>query len=258
MSNLLKVFHVQVDDTEKRVIDANQLFTEKIEQEEARMQNEADGLFDDTEEYLGTEEIDPALLDMDASIDDLEMGGLPEGQEGEEFRPEIPAHRAPNVTAQAAKQAEETRSLSNMIKRAFVKVEGTEKLMIDSNGLINDKMEEFSVADSSPEFVQFDAEGSGEFTEGLMADKVEMLVGEGQGEGEGAEALSPSNVLKNGPSPDVEQLLAQAREEAQGIIDEAEARAAGIVSEAEQNAAATLENAKNEGFSAGHDEGYQA
>ena len=148
--------------------------------------------------------------------------------------------------------------MSNMIKRAFVKVEGTEKLMIDSNGLINDKMEEFSVADSSPEFVQFDAEGSEEFTEGLMADKVEMLVGEGQGEGEGAEALSPSNVLKNGPSPDVEQLLAQAREEAQGIIDEAEARAAGIVSEAEQNAAATLENAKNEGFSAGHDEGYQA
>ena len=118
-----------------------------------------------------------------------------------------------------------------MIKRAFVKVEGTEKLMIDSNGLINDKMEEFSVADSSPEFVQFDAEGSEEFTEGLMADKVEMLVGEGQGEGEGAEALSPSNVLKNGPSPDVEQLLAQAREEAQDIIDEAEARAAGIVSE---------------------------
>jgi flagellar assembly protein FliH len=119
-------------------------------------------------------------------------------------------------------------------------------------------MEEFSVTGPVPEFVQFDAEGSDEFTEGLMADKVEMLVGEGQGEGEGAEALSPSNVLRNEPSPDMEQLLAQAREEAQSIIDEAESRAAGIVSEAEQNAAATLENAKNQGYSAGHDEGYQA
>ena len=148
--------------------------------------------------------------------------------------------------------------MSNMIKRAFVKVEGTEKLMIDSNSLINDQMEEFSVTGAGPEFVQFDAEGSDEFTEGLMADKVEMLVGEGQGEGEGAEALSPSNVLRNEPSPDMEQLLAQAREEAQSIIDEAESRAAGIVSEAEQNAAATLENAKNQGYSAGHDEGYQA
>ena len=148
--------------------------------------------------------------------------------------------------------------MSNMIKRAFVKVEGTEKLMIDSNSLINDKMEEFSVTGAGPEFVQFDAEGSDEFTEGPMADKVEMLVGEGQGEGEGAEALSPSNVLRNEPSPDMEQLLAQAREEAQSIIDEAESRAAGIVSEAEQNAAATLENAKNQGYSAGHDEGYQA
>ncbi len=107
MSNLLKVFHVQVDDTKKRVIDANQLFTEKIEQEEARMQNEADGLFDDTEEYLGPEEIDPALLDMDASVGDLEMEGMPEGQEGEEFQPQIPVKRAPSVTAQASRQAEE-------------------------------------------------------------------------------------------------------------------------------------------------------
>ncbi len=104
MSNLLKVFRVQVDDSEKRVIDANQLFTEKIEKEEARMQSTADGLFDDTEDYLG-EEIDPALMDMDSSIDQMEMEGLPEGATPE--NPPRSRGGGASAVAQANRQAEE-------------------------------------------------------------------------------------------------------------------------------------------------------
>ena len=71
-----------------------------------------------------------------------------------------------------------------MIKRAFVKVEGTEKLMIDSNSLVSDKMEE--IISSVPEEAESLPEGFDEFTEGLMADKVEMLTSDDQGEGEGS------------------------------------------------------------------------
>ena len=152
--------------------------------------------------------------------------------------------------------------MSNMIKRAFVKVEGSEKLMIDSNGLVLDKMEEI-VSTSPPAANGNDAGGFDEFTEGIVADRVEMLVGE-QEEGVEADAEAPSNVLKNEeppqppPSEISEEILSAARAEAEGIVAEANEQAQAILSDAEQNAAATLENAKNEGYSAGHDEGYNA
>lgn len=158
--------------------------------------------------------------------------------------------------------------MSNMIKRSLVKVEGMEKLMIDSNGLISNKMEEMANAVFQPvDFASEGQEGFDEFTEGLVADKVEMLVGD-QVEGEEADAEAPSNVIKNGenaepqPSPQAaqmaEELVASARAEAEGIVAEANEQAQAIISDAEQNAAAVLENARTEGFSAGHDEGYQS
>ena len=153
--------------------------------------------------------------------------------------------------------------MSNMIKRAFVKVEGSEKLMIDSNRLVLDKMEEIA---STPPPAEYGNEAAGfdEFTEGIVADRVEMLVGE-QEEGEEADAEAPSNVLKGEetppsapPSEVSEEMLSAARAEAESIVAEANEQAQGILSDAEQNAAATLENAKNEGYSAGHEEGYNA
>ncbi len=146
--------------------------------------------------------------------------------------------------------------MSNMIKRAQVKVEGTEKLVIDSNGLINDRMEEISISGFGD--MQSGSEGFSEFTEGLMADKVEMLVGEGQGEGEGAEALSPSNVIRNDGGAAAEQIIAEAKAEADSIIAGAEEQARKIIADSEKNAAAAMEDARNSGYSAGHDEGYQA
>lgn len=151
--------------------------------------------------------------------------------------------------------------MSNMIKRAFVKVEGSEKLIIDSNRLVQDKMEEI-ISTPPPAEYGNDSGGFDEFTEGIVADRVEMLVGE-QEEGEEADAEAPSNVLKSEePAPPPagisEEMLSAARAEAESIVAEANEQAQAILSDAEQNAAATLENAKNEGYSAGHDEGYNA
>ena len=156
--------------------------------------------------------------------------------------------------------------MSNMIKRSFVKVEGTEKLVIDSNRKVDSIMEEITTAP----FIQdpgtgSDEEGFAEFTEGLVADRVEMLVGE-QSEGEEANAEAPSNVIGGegsaAPSPDAarmaEETLASVRAEADGIIAEANEQAQAIIADAEQNAVTVLENAKNDGFNAGHDEGYNA
>ncbi len=143
--------------------------------------------------------------------------------------------------------------MSNMIKRAFVQVEGTEKLMIDSNSQLIKKMDE--IINTAPEaaFPGMGEEGgSEEFMEGIVADRVGMLLGEG-GEGEEAEADAPSNVIKGGGNEEPDY-----SEAAQAVLAEAEEQARLIVQEAEQNAAATLENARNEGFNAGHDEGYQA
>ncbi|MCR4589283.1 MAG: hypothetical protein K5668_00495 [Lachnospiraceae bacterium] len=151
--------------------------------------------------------------------------------------------------------------MSNMIKRSLVKVEGSEKLMIDSNRLVNHIMEEIASA-PPPTEPGSDPEGFEEFTEGIVADRVEMLVGE-QVEGEEAAADAPSNVIGNAdPGPGVQQMaeeaLAAARAEADSIVAEANEQAQAILSEAEQNAAAALESAKSEGFNAGHDEGYNA
>ncbi len=143
-----------------------------------------------------------------------------------------------------------------MIKRALVKVEGTEKLLIDSNGLVSEKMEEIF---NPPPPEEDTSPGFEEFTEGIVADRVEMLVGD-QEEGEEAGAEAPSNVINNEEALSVsnEEMLAEARSEADSIIAEANEQAQAILAEAEQNAADTMESAKAEGFNAGHDEGYNA
>ncbi len=143
-----------------------------------------------------------------------------------------------------------------MIKRAFIKVEDTEKLLIDSNGLVTDKMEKII---NAPPPEEPGPEGFEEFTEGLVADRVEMLVGD-QEEGEEADAEAPSNVIKNEGAPQVsnEEMLSEARAEADNIIAEANEQAQAIIAEAEQNAADAMENARAQGFNEGHDEGYNA
>lgn len=151
--------------------------------------------------------------------------------------------------------------MSNMIKRAFVKVEDTEKLVIDSNGLVTDKMEKIAKQTFVPlEQGSGYEEGYDEFTEGLVADKVEMLVGDPAGEGEDAEALAPSNVIRNdaAASQAAEEILSNAQAEAGNIVSEAENQAQSIISDAQGQAQGIRDEARNEGFNAGHDEGYQA
>lgn len=145
--------------------------------------------------------------------------------------------------------------MSNMIKRAFVQVEGTEKLMIDSNRQVMDRMDE--IINSAPAVFSedpVDEEGSDEFREGLLADRVEMLTDTDMAEGEEALAESPSDDIGG----DATAAAALSSEEAERIIAEAEESARAIMEEAEQSAAAIKESARNEGYEAGHDEGYQA
>jgi len=152
-----------------------------------------------------------------------------------------------------------------MIKRAFIKVEDTEKLLIDSNRLVSDKMEELAKASFVPLNGDYaEGEGSDEFTEGLVADRVEMLVGDQDPEGADGEGPAPSNVIRNNEENEaaaraaMEEAMAQAQADAENLMAEANEQAQAIIAEANEQAGSIREEARNQGFTAGHDEGYQA
>lgn len=153
--------------------------------------------------------------------------------------------------------------MSNMIKRAFVKVEEAGKL-IDSNRLISDKMEKIAEEAFAPLTGEnAGGEGSDEFTEGLVADKVEMLLGDQDAEGADAEGLAPSNVIRNSEADEAAaqaaaEAVAKAQADAESLMAEANEQAQAIIAEAKTQAGSIREEARNEGFTAGHDEGYQA
>ncbi|MBO6137879.1 MAG: hypothetical protein J6O71_04625 [Lachnospiraceae bacterium] len=147
--------------------------------------------------------------------------------------------------------------MSSVYKRQFIETQ-EDKLVINSNKKIAERLEELSKIVGGDGTVSADG-----FSEGLSAVNVSGLV---EGAEEYDEEGNPiSNVIKADAAPppppepepepvpqiDVEAILAEANEQAQAIIADAQAQA-------EQIRAQAAEDGRNEGLSAGHDEGYQA
>ena len=146
--------------------------------------------------------------------------------------------------------------MSSIYKRQFVDVQ-EEKLVINSNKKIAERLEELSKIVGGDGTVSADG-----FSEGLSAVNVSSLV---EGAAEFDEEGNPiSNVIKADAAPpppepepepepqvDVSAILEEAENQAQAILADAQAQA-------EQLRAQAVEEGRNEGRAAGHDEGYQA
>ncbi len=140
-------------------------------------------------------------------------------------------------------------SSGNLFKSSYYTVKSDDTRVIDSNELIADKMHKLA------EILEMDSEGdegfADEFSLGLDAQQVEALLG-GDSEGDD-ESGESGNVIKEAPQVNYDELIEQAREEAEGIIDRANAEAQSVL----ENAAMEAEALKVEAKSAAEEEGYQ-
>ncbi len=147
--------------------------------------------------------------------------------------------------------------MSSIYKRQFIETK-EDKLVINSNKKIAERLEELSKIVGGDGTVSADG-----FSEGLSAVNVSSLV---EGAAEFDEEGNPiSNVIKADAAPppppepepepepqvDVSAILEEAENQAQAILADAQAQA-------EQLKAQAVEEGRNEGRAAGHDEGYQA
>ncbi|MCR4892844.1 MAG: hypothetical protein K5989_11770 [Lachnospiraceae bacterium] len=133
-----------------------------------------------------------------------------------------------------------------MVKWNYVNFNEPKKLVIDSNRQIADRIEALA------EEMASDNVSADDFSEGLAAEKVELLMGE---DGEYTEESSPLFVQKEPePAPpdidvqeQIDAMLSEARAEAEGIIAGAKAEAENIRAIAEED-----------GRTKGYEEGYQS
>ncbi len=144
-------------------------------------------------------------------------------------------------------EAEETRSLSNLVKRAFVVCNVEDKKLIDSNQQVADKL------NSIVREMQENAVDPDGFAEGLNAERVELLVDdseEGYDEEEhgGSQKVIGTAEQLEAVKAEAEEILNEARGEAEQIIADANAEAEGIRAQA-------VEDGQKLGFEQGHEEG---
>lgn len=132
-----------------------------------------------------------------------------------------------------------------VIKQQFTVVNSAEKRVIDTNRLVEEKLEELAEKMQDPA-----NEG---FVEGIQADEVavEELLTDENGE-------VPSGGVVSKPDEEAEKLLEQAREEAADIGAKAKAEAMETLerakSEAEMEKMKILADAKQQGYEEGHGE----
>lgn len=115
-----------------------------------------------------------------------------------------------------------------------------EKFIIDSNGQVAEKINKIL---KDMENQDVDPDG---FSEGLNAERVELLTDDDAGGGYEMEPAAPA--LSEEMKAEAESLLNEAREEAERIIEEARQQAGDIRAEAE-------EEGRQAGFEKGHEEG---
>lgn len=142
----------------------------------------------------------------------------------------------------------------NLYKAGWVRVDGEEKCVIDSNSIVAERIGEWenlrrANAAAMPAFDEEGGEGEPEFVSGIEGEELDALFTDGEGGG---------SVIKAGDvaGPDLAQIQAEAEEEAERIIAEARAQALEIAAQARRDADIARANAVEEGTRQGYDEGY--
>lgn len=142
----------------------------------------------------------------------------------------------------------------NLYKAGWVRVDGEDKCVIDSNTLVAERIEEWenirrANAVALPSFDEDGEEGEPEFVSGIEGEEIDALFSDGEGSG---------NVIKAGdmPAPDFSEMQAEAEAEAERILAEAKAQALDITAQAKRDADIERANAVEEGIKQGYDEGY--
>lgn len=137
-----------------------------------------------------------------------------------------------------------------LYKAGWVRVDGEEKCVIDSNSLVAERIEEWenirrANAAALPSFDEDTEEGEPEFVSGIEGEEIDALFADGEGSG---------NVIKAGETagPD----LAEAEAEAQRILAEAQYKAGEMLEDARREGDIIRANAVEEGTRQGYDEGY--
>ncbi len=138
-----------------------------------------------------------------------------------------------------------------LYKAGWVRVDGEEKCVIDSNALVAERIEEWenlrrANASALPSFDEEEGEGDEEFTSGIAGEEIDALFDDG----EGASGVIKAAELA-GPS------LEEIEEQAQAIIEEAKAEAGRIVEEARSQSMSMRADAVEEGNRQGYEEGYR-
>lgn len=138
----------------------------------------------------------------------------------------------------------------NLYKAGWVRVEGDEKCVIDSNALVAERIEEWESlrranASALPSFDEEEGESDEEFTSGIEGEELDALFDEGEGS---------SNVIKakDVAGPNLEEIEAQA----QAILENAQAEADRILEEARAQGMSLRADAVEEGTRQGFEEGY--
>lgn len=135
-----------------------------------------------------------------------------------------------------------------LYKAGWVRVDGEEKCVIDSNDLVAERIEEWenirrANAAATPSFDEEEGEGeAAEFVSGIAGEELDALFDDGAG-----------NVIKAG---EAEAGLEAAEAEAERIVAEARAQALEIETQARHDAEVQKAGAVEEGMRQGYDEGY--
>lgn len=135
-----------------------------------------------------------------------------------------------------------------LYKAGWVRVDGEEKCVIDSNNLVAERIEAWenlrrANAAAAPDFDEEDGGESPEFVSGLEGEALDALFADGSG-----------NVIKAGDAagPDLEEIEAQA----QSMLAEAQFKVNGMLEDARRESDILRANAVEEGRRQGYDEGY--
>mgnify|MGYP002509609632 FL=1 len=140
-----------------------------------------------------------------------------------------------------------------LYKAGWVRVDGEEKCVIDSNSLVAERIEEWENirrANSAalPDFDEDGEEGEPEFVSGIEGEELDALFADG---GEGSNVIKAGEKAAAGPD-----LTAEAEEEAQHILAEAQYKANEMLEDARRESDILRVNAVEEGTKQGYDEGY--
>ncbi len=142
----------------------------------------------------------------------------------------------------------------NLYKAGWVRVDGDEKCVIDSNTLVAERIEEWenirrANAAAMPSFEEDGEEGEPEFVSGIEGEELDALFADGA---EGGSVIKAGDMS----APDFSEMRAEAEAEAERIIAEAKAQALEIAAQARRDADIERTNAFEEGSKQGYDEGY--